>query len=124
MSRKSLIKPYKLDSAKSFAGSFTSSTVDVQSIDAIAFQYVWAGATSPTGTFKIQGTIDGSSWHDLTTTIAAGATATGALIQMVGPVLTVTANHLLCVSKVRVSYTFTSGSGSCDIWVCGKVIGA
>jgi len=124
VSRKQLIKPYRLDAAKSFGAGFQSSVVDVQNIDAIAFQYVWSGATSPTGNFKIQGSIDGSSWHDLTTTIAAGATATGALIQMVGPVLTVTANHLLCVWKVRVDYTFTSGSGTCTIWVFGKTIGA
>ena len=124
MSRKSVIQPYKLDSAKSFGASFTSSTVDVKNLDAIAFQYSWTGATSPTGTFKIQGTIDGTNWADLTTTLAAGATATGGLIQMVGPVLSPTASQLLCVSKVRVSYTFTSGSGSCDVWVYAKVIGA
>jgi hypothetical protein len=124
MGRKSIVQPYKLDAAKSFAGNFTSSVVDVKNIDAIAFQYSWTGATSPTGTFKIQGTIDGTNWHDLTTTQAAGATATGGIIQMIGPVLSPTANHLLCCSKVRVSYTFTSGSGSVDIWVYAKVIGA
>jgi hypothetical protein len=124
MSRKSIIKPYKLDAAKSFGASFTSSTVDVQSVDAIAFQYVWSGATSPTGNFKIQGTIDGSTWFDLTTTLAAGATASGSLSQAVGFVLTPTTSQILCCSKVRVDYTRASGSGSCDIWIFGKVIGA
>ena len=124
MSRKSVIKPYKLDAAKSFGASFTSSTVDVQSVDAIAFHYVWSGATSPTGNFKIQGTIDGTNWFDLTTTLAAGATASGTLVQMVGPILTPTASQFLCCSKVRVDYTRASGSGSCDIWIFGKVIGA
>jgi hypothetical protein len=124
MSRKSVIKRYKLDSAKSFAANFTSTAVDVNNIDCISFQYSWTGATSPTGNFTIQGTIDGVNWHPLTTTLAAGATATGGLIQQVGPVLTPTAQHFLNMHQVRVSYAFTSGSGSCDIWVCGKTIGA
>jgi hypothetical protein len=125
MGRKSIIKSYKLDAAKSFAGSFTSSEVDVQGVDCFTFNYVWSGATSPTGNFKVQGTVDGTTWFDLTTTLAAGAGAAGSLAQMVSAtVYTATTLQLLNVKKVRADYARTSGSGSCDIWIFGKVIGA
>jgi hypothetical protein len=124
MSRKQVIRPYRLDASKSFGANFTSTEVDVKNVDAIAFHYVWSGATSPTGNFKIQGTIDGTNWFDLTTTLAAGATASGSLAQMVGTVLSPTASQILCCSKVRVNYAFTSGSGTCAIWVYGKTLGA
>jgi hypothetical protein len=123
MSRKQILQPYKLNSAAAMGATFSSNTVSVKGLDFVAFQYVWAGATTPVGTFTIEGTIDGTNWHALSGTAAVSG-ASGSAYQMIGTALNATTNHALCVDKVRVTYTRTSGSGPVDVWVIGKVIGA
>lgn len=110
MSSENFLNPHKITSAGDMSADVTSPGVDARYLDDMVFQCNFTG--SPTGTFSVQGSVDNSTWTALalTTSPAASGSASTVLIDV---------NQTAC-PYVRCVYTFTSGTGSLDIWVSGK----
>lgn len=121
--KNSLFGPNPLPSvsAKSMATSFVSDPVAVQFLDNFTVQIVATGA--PAGTFAVQVSNDydpnnSSATPDWQSLILQGGT----------PTLTGSPDNIniyinqLPSPYVRIAYTATSGSGSCNIFVAGKEI--
>lgn len=87
------------------SGNITSDAVDVRYLDNVAIQLVWTG--TPTGTFDIQGTVDGETWAGLS--FGGSPAAVGAA-----------GNHLIALNNVpfdqlRVVYTSSAGTGTLQV---------
>jgi hypothetical protein len=110
MALKNIIKPYHLMTDGDMSGNLTSNSVDVTYTDNVGIQLNFTG--NPVGTFAVEGTIDESSWSELSfssTPSAAGSADT----------------HLLNLNqipykKIRVTYTRTSGTGTLNVYVMSK----
>lgn len=88
--------------------NITSDVVDLSKTDGYAVFAKWTG--SPNGTIKIQVSVDGSNYVDLDGSTTAVSGAGDALWEIT------TAYY----DKVRVVFTFTSGSGTLNVHINGK----
>ena len=105
----------KVVNAVSMASSFNSSPILLDQIYGFSFQAVFTG--SPVGTFKLQCSNDDvklesqvSNWSDIASTSQA-VSAAGSILYNV---------NYAFYKWVRVVYTATSGTGSCDITYASK----
>lgn len=114
MGRKQVSLPYQLLNGESMGASFTSAATNVTYTDVVGYQLKWTG--TPTGTFDVEATVDGSNWEALTLSPAPQATggAGGTLISL----------NQIPYAQVRLKYTRTSGTGSLSAWVMTKTISA
>jgi len=96
-------KNYKtITDAGSISANFTSDPWSVEDADKYCLQLVFTGS-SPTGTFALQGSVDGSSW---TTVTSQAVTANGDILWESG---------LCAIPIIRVIYTRSSGTGTVTI---------
>ena len=130
--RKSNLKQYELVAAASMTTSITSPVTSIEFLDNIGYQIDYSG--SPVGTFSVQVSADynqdyqgnvmnAGSWVTVPVTYWNGTTfvdSTTIPTTVSSPVF-VNLNQL-SAPWVRVVYTFASGSGSLNIWVCGKML--
>lgn len=89
-----------------------TSAVDVRSLPFGALEAVWTG--SPTGTFSVDASLDGTTWYPTGTTVnspAGGADST--LINLSG----------MGFCYVSLKYTRTGGTGSLTVTAYGKAGG-
>lgn len=121
-SRKSNLWNYHLASAQSMAATFTSIPFSVTLLDNLYLQMNCVG--TPTGTFavevsgdyrKVDGVVQNTgNWVALSLpqvpTCAGADIVLGVNIQLSG------------FPWVRLTYTRTGGTGTCDIWANGKMI--
>ena len=115
MSRKHVLKPYKVVNAGGMSGNITSSPTNVSQLDKVDYSIEWAGA-APVGQITVERSLDGTSWKTLD----------------ISPTIDVSGNtgsHIIHLFKgsiewLRVVYTKTSGTGSMDIHINGNTIGA
>lgn len=111
-SAKRVLTPIQIITSGSMTGTstLTSSEIDIQYLSRASIQLVWTG--TPTGTFAIQGTVDGSTWSPITTNPASIAASGSA------------GNHLvegeIHSKKMRVQYTNSSGTGTLNAWITAK----
>lgn len=114
MARKLVLRKHQVVSSGDMSADVTSDTTNIEHLDNIAYQLVWTG--TPTGTFAVEGTVDGSTWAalDLSDPILASGSADDALIVL---------SDLSFVS-IRVKYTRTSGTGTLNVFISGKTSGA
>lgn len=114
MGRKNVALPYQLLDGESMGASFTSAATNVTYTDVVGYQLTWTG--TPTGTFDIEATVDGTNWEALTLSPAPQATgaAGGTLISL----------NQIPYAQVRLKYTRTSGTGSLSAWVMTKTLSA
>jgi hypothetical protein len=95
--------------AMNLAANATSEVIDVRHLALLAVAMIWTG--TPTGTVKLQGSVDNINWFDLGTFSQALAGAAGSKLWEVVDVT---------VAYVRLSYASTSGTGSLTPKVNGK----
>jgi hypothetical protein len=123
---KNVLQPYQVFTAQAMTATVHSQPTNCQYIDNMQYQLVWTG--SPVGTFSVevssnyqqsgQGSqitvLNPGTWEPLplTATITASGSADDALIDL---------NQVPC-PWVRLSYNFTSGTGSVTATVSGKGI--
>ena len=113
MARKNIVKPYQVVTSGDMSSDVTSDATNIQFLDAVAYQLIWTG--TPTGSFSVQGTVDGTNWDDLTlsTNISAAGSGDTALVSLSD----------LPFKQIRVKYTASSGSGTLDVHVMAKQVG-
>ena len=93
-------------------GNLTSEITDIRWLDNMVIYIVWTG--TPTGTFVIETSPDRTTWYPLN--LYPIPTATG-----------VEGNHRIHMQQlpdpyIRARYTFTSGSGTANITIAGKLV--
>lgn len=124
MSRKNNLLKYKLISAGDMSGDLTSPVTNIQFLDNIAVQAVWAG-TSPVGTLSVEVSIDYAEDNQGNVTNAGNWVAID-----LDPVPAVSGNsgsdfidiNQLSAPWMRVKYTSDSGVGALDVYVSAKMI--
>lgn len=96
------------------SGAITSSELKSESLDKVNVHIAWAGVTGTGSSITVEGTVDGSIWHDVGVTepTISGASGNGFVI--------VTEN-LMCWKSIRVSYAAGSVSaGTLQCWIHAK----
>lgn len=122
MSKPDVIRPFKLGSALDLSASFNSSSTVLTFMIRCSIAVNMLTSSSAVGNFKLQGRVSLSAagyptsgpsteWIDIANTSTA-APAAGASIGWDIP--------YTGWSEIRVVYTRTSGSGTCDIWIAAK----
>lgn len=129
MSIRSELRPYQVIVSGALAANITSAVTIIQKLSLIAYTYSWTGS-SPVGTLSIQISNDyaidsqgnvsnAGNWAAVSFTTGTGVAASVALSGASG-----TANinlPLLGAYAVRTVYTASSGSGTLQAYICGKV---
>lgn len=125
MAAKSFIKPYKILSAGDMSADIVSSITAIQLLDNIGYQINFTGA--PVGTFSVEVSMDyepgrAPNWEPanagnwitipLTTAVVAAGAGNSAFIDL----------NQLSAPYVRLRYTFSSGTGSLDVFVTAKAV--
>lgn len=95
--------------AVDMSSDVTSDSIDCRNMEFITFQFIFTG--SPTGTFTVEASLDGSTWTELSLAELTAAGSGG--------------NHLVDLynvnyQNIRTKYTASSGSGSLDVWYKGR----
>ncbi len=107
------------------SASITSAVTNVEGLDNIGIQFNWSGA-SPVGTFTVEVSIDyaqdylgnvtnAGTWNTLAISPAVAATGTS-------PDSAFIALNQLPAPWVRVKYTRTSGTGTLQSFISGKML--
>lgn len=123
MSRKNLLRFQNITSGDMSAASITSSISNIQHLDNIGIQLKWTGV--PVGTFAIQVSVDyaqdfegnvtnSGTWTSLSLSpspVASGA-ADNAYVDL----------NQLSAPWLRVVYTKTSGTGTLNGYIVGKMV--
>ncbi len=118
MARKSVVLPFKAVDGGDMSSDITGTATDVTYLDNVGYQVIFTG--TPTGTFSVEGTIDGENWTALSIRDAdnlepsASGSAGSLMINL----------NQIPYRSVRPVYTATSGSGSLTIIVLCKTVGA
>lgn len=128
MSRKNIIKTYKISNAVDLSQStYTSPETDVTSVDVITYQIQYTGFIS--GTAKIE--FEVSTWSSDNPNVDTRVWATLDL-DPIGLDSAVKTSDVISVNiaqigfdKIRFKYTeLTAAAGTLNAWVGGKVVGA
>lgn len=122
MSSRPFLKPFSVVTNGNMATSITSEPTIINFISGASYDVSWTG--TPTGTFSVQVSntysenVDGSvrnagNWATVTlsNSVTASGSADNAVINLAG----------LETYAVRLVYTSTSGSGTLNAVICGKV---
>lgn len=114
---KRVILPHTLETTKSLASSFSTAAVSVRYTDNVGVYIKTASVTSNTGSFIIEGTIDGVNWFDFG--VSPSMTLAGANTSFA-----VNLNQVP-FDQVRVSFTPGGGSpnGTAAIEIMAKSVG-
>ena len=114
MNRKNILEPYTIFDAEEMTGTatITSPSTGIKYLDNIAIDLSWTG--TPTGTFSVEGSLDGSTWNELgfgTSIAAAGAAG----------------DHQIYINQapfhyIRVQYTNASGDGALSGKLAAKMV--
>lgn len=114
---KRVVLPYDLEAAKSLATSFSTAAVSVRYTDNVGVYIKTASVTANTGTFLIEGTIDGTNWFDF-------GVSPGLILGDADAEFAVNLNQVP-FDQVRVSFTPGGGSpdGTAQITIMAKSVG-
>lgn len=124
MPQKNVLKPYHAIVAGNMSGNITSPVTCIQYLDNCLIQLNFTG--TPTGTFSVQVSADyarddqgnvtnAGNWVPLT--LSPSPSAAGAANQIIIDMNEMPAPYL------RVVYTFTSGTGTLDMYITAKSVG-
>lgn len=87
------------------------SSMDVTDVSAFSFHFVWSG--TPSGSFRIEASNDGTNFVDMGITIADAAGA----MDLGGRLVDITKS---AVAFVRPAYTNAASTGVLQCYFCGK----
>ena len=110
---KMVLNPVKFVNAQALTGNFNSSAINVLQSDVVDIQCNYTG--SPSGTLTIQGSLDGVNYAAIPFQSGTSVVTSLTLPTATSPILVNIINAGL--KFVRISYTFTSGSGSMDAYI-------
>jgi hypothetical protein len=115
---KNVLVPYRIINTVSAGSTVTSGATSIRFLDNIGVSVQWSSGTSPVGVYTVEASIDGLTWKTLADDAATTASVSGA-----------SGSYLLRFSncaydKLRVVYTFTSGTGTLNAYIMGKSIGS
>ncbi len=129
MSIRSELRPYQVLTDSLITADKTSLVTIIQKISLVSYTYSWTG-TSPVGTLKVEVSNDYSidaqgnvsnAGHWSSVAFLAG-TATALTVAVSGNTGSTNIVLPLCGAyAVRTVYTFSSGTGILQAWICGKV---
>ena len=128
MSSRTVLRPHSVIKNGDMSASITSEVTQLQSLTKLSYEYSWAG-TSPVGTIAVQVSnsyaaqgatvLNAGTWTTIPFTLSDGTTVTSA------PVSGNTGNGIIdvttAVNAIRTVYTYTSGIGTLQAIVAGKV---
>ena len=122
-STKNALKAYQVITDGSMAGDITSSVTNIQFMDNIGYQISFIG--TPTGTFEVQVSID--HMQDAQGNVTNAGTWVAVALSP-SPTASGSADDIyidlnqLSAPWVRLFYDRTSGSGTCNAYICGKSV--
>jgi hypothetical protein len=99
------IDPVLVVTSGDMSGSINSSQLDIGHLTNAAFEAVWTG--SPVGSFKVEVSLTGNNWADLGVSISDAAGSAGSRVVNISG---------LAVKYIRFVYTFTSGTGTLNVY--------
>lgn len=111
--RKNVLTPYHAITSGDMSANVTQSTpTNIQYLDNVSIQLNFTG--TPTGTFQVQVSLDKANWIALSLSPTPGATgaAGNILLDLNG----------LSMPWIRVAYLSTSGTGTLDAYISGKMV--
>lgn len=113
MSAKSVINPFKVVDAQSMTTEVISLPTAITSQDNVAYQVTYSG--SPTGSFNVEATLDGTTWSTLvfSPAMTAANSASPFLINI----------NQVPYAQLRLKYTPSSGTGTMTAIVMAKRLG-
>lgn len=116
MSRKNVIQPYRLVTNGSTGATFTSSVINLPWLDNICIESAWTGTA--VGTIKVEGSSSGNVYEFLKDVVGNDIqhTVSGVADNGMFDLNQLSFNYL------RVVFTRTSGTGTINIWVSGKML--
>jgi len=114
---KRVVLPYDLETTKSLASSFSTAAVSVRYTDNVGVYVKTSSVTANTGSFIIEGTIDGTNWFDF-------GVSPGLVLVDADAEFAVNLNQVP-FDQVRVSFTPGGGSpdGTVKIAIMAKSVG-
>lgn len=94
------------------AASITGPTTTLVTGDQVCYQVAWTSSNA-VGTISVQGSVDGTTWNDLTfdPVLAQPASNNGAYLINLA---------LIPFPYIRLKYTRVSGTGTLDVWLSAK----
>jgi hypothetical protein len=110
--RKNTLSPFKTITSGDMSGNLTSKVTDISHMDNVSIQLNWTG--TPTGTFAVQGSLDQANWVSLALSPTPGAAGAAGNILL--------DLNQLSFPYIRTIYTASSGSGSLDAIISGKMV--
>lgn len=116
MSRKSLLKPYKMLDSVDMSASQESNPTNVEGIDQSSIQVVWSG-TSPVGEMKVfarNGKANAFYELDFDETLVVSGNSDSMFILI----------NCAPFTDIKLQYVRTSGTGTMSATINGKSIGA
>jgi hypothetical protein len=117
-----VLKGFKTISAGDMSANITSDVTYVDGLEALSFIYSWTG-TSPVGSIIFEGAHEYPDSNGVMQTTAYFTIATSVSVAANSGSALLTVNPLPAVTKVRVRYAFTSGTGTLDVTIGGRGIG-
>lgn len=123
MGRKSILEPYKIVSAASLAGNFTSGNTSIKNLDNIWIEIEWTG-TAPSGEIFIEVASEYPKETEQYTQFKELDFGAPITIAGASGTHTININQAPMASVLRVRYAFTGGTGTMNAYISGKVVGA
>lgn len=131
MSFRPELKPYSVITSASLSASITGSATIIQKLSIISYQFVWSNGSSPIGTVGVQvsnnysldatGTVaNAGDWTAYYFLVAAGTYATTIAVSGASGSAIIELPSIGFYS-VRPIYTRSSGTGTMDVTINGKV---
>lgn len=115
MSRKNVIRGYKVIADGDISTNLVSEVTNVTNLDNVGYLVEWSG-TSPSGTISVEVQSGPSGWCPLDF---------GSPISVSGNSGSIVLNiNQIPFENIRVSYAATSGSGLLNVTLSSKVVGA
>lgn len=93
----------------SMGGNLSTSSIEVSEVALGSVHAIWSAGSTPVGDLIVSGSNDNSTFTTISTDAVSGNS--GSLLKRLGSI---------DFAYLKVSYTRTSGSGTLNVYVCGK----
>jgi hypothetical protein len=110
--RQTVLGPLVQETAKAVTGAFNTSAVDASGLSLITAQYIWSSGSSPSGSVNIEGSLDGTNWSALGTSVTVTGTSGVGLVAVASK----------AVKYARVAYSHISGTHTAKVIIFGNGI--
>jgi hypothetical protein len=123
MARKSVLEPYKIIDSISLGANYTSGVTSIKNLDNIWIELEWSG-TAPSGTITVEVASEYPKESNQYTQFKALDFGSPIVISGASGTHTININQAPMASVLRLKYAYTSGTGTINAYISGKVVGA